>query len=267
MRSQERIPGLNPTEGSEAAGRVSVAKIGEIYHVWHPFRRYTFCSPVPADVSRQMRGFLEGVLLAVSKDKNTNDFDDIGPLPDEKQPEGLDNAPRSPFERPTFNRSERPAFGGGRGFGGDRGERPAFGGGSRGFGGERNERPAFGGRGFGAGRSERPAFGNDRGDRPSFGGRGGNGGHREGGRTMPIDADLLDVFPDPRAVNQALRALAGIIRGSRGGERPPRRDFGNDRPPRRDFGGDRGGFNSDRGPRDFGGDRPPFNRRRHRDDD
>ena len=29
---------------------------------------------------------------------------------------------------------------------------------------------------------------------------------------IPIDPDLADVFPDARSVNQALRALAGVIR-------------------------------------------------------
>jgi hypothetical protein len=47
---------------------------------------------------------------------------------------------------------------------------------------------------------------------------------REEGRLMPIDADVLVYFPDPGAVNQALRALIPIIdaRGARG-ERGTRR--------------------------------------------
>lgn len=35
---------------------------------------------------------------------------------------------------------------------------------------------------------------------------------REGVNLVPIDPDLTDVFPDAEAVNQALRALATVIR-------------------------------------------------------
>ncbi|MFL5383078.1 MAG: hypothetical protein ACJ8GN_11225 [Longimicrobiaceae bacterium] len=37
-------------------------------------------------------------------------------------------------------------------------------------------------------------------------------GYAEGTNLIPIDPDLLAVFPDAAAVNSALRALAGIIR-------------------------------------------------------
>jgi hypothetical protein len=36
--------------------------------------------------------------------------------------------------------------------------------------------------------------------------------HAEGTNLVPLDADVLAVFPDAAAVNSALRALAGIIR-------------------------------------------------------
>jgi hypothetical protein len=35
---------------------------------------------------------------------------------------------------------------------------------------------------------------------------------REGVNLVPIDPDLRDVFPDAEAVNQALRAMASVIR-------------------------------------------------------
>jgi len=46
----------------------------------------------------------------------------------------------------------------------------------------------------------------------------GNYSSRDEGRLMPIDADVLAYFPDPGAINQALRALIPIIdaRGARG---------------------------------------------------
>jgi hypothetical protein len=36
--------------------------------------------------------------------------------------------------------------------------------------------------------------------------------YAEGTNLIPVDPDLLAVFPDAAAVNSALRALAGIIR-------------------------------------------------------
>ncbi len=35
---------------------------------------------------------------------------------------------------------------------------------------------------------------------------------REGVNLVPIDPDLTEVFPDAEAVNQALRAMASVIR-------------------------------------------------------
>jgi hypothetical protein len=35
---------------------------------------------------------------------------------------------------------------------------------------------------------------------------------QEGVNLVPIDPDLRDVFPDAEAVNQALRAMASVIR-------------------------------------------------------
>jgi hypothetical protein len=35
---------------------------------------------------------------------------------------------------------------------------------------------------------------------------------REGVNLVPIDPDLVEVFPDAEAVNQALRAMASVIR-------------------------------------------------------
>lgn len=40
--------------------------------------------------------------------------------------------------------------------------------------------------------------------------------YREGANLVVVDRDLLDVFPDGRAVNDALRALASVIRRGRG---------------------------------------------------
>lgn len=202
-----------------------------------------------------------------------------GPMPDEKQPEGLDNSSRSPFERPTFDRGPRFSFGpkkprpsgdSGEGFGG----RPRF---------NRDDRPSggrFGGEGSGN-REDRPRRFESNDNRRSGGG---------GGTMMPIDSDLIDLFPNPGAVNSALRAIAGIIRNQRGRggyERQDRGDRGGfdrgnrggfERPDRGDRGGfdrsNRGGFDrQDRGERggrggfdrpDRGRDgfepRPPFNR-------
>jgi hypothetical protein len=36
--------------------------------------------------------------------------------------------------------------------------------------------------------------------------------YTEGSNVVSIDADLVDVFPDAASVNEALRALAGVIR-------------------------------------------------------
>lgn len=36
--------------------------------------------------------------------------------------------------------------------------------------------------------------------------------YARGTNLVPLDADVAEVFPDARAVNQALRALAGIIK-------------------------------------------------------
>lgn len=43
--------------------------------------------------------------------------------------------------------------------------------------------------------------------------------YAEGANVVVIDPDVLDVFPDGSAVNQALRALAPVIRQSRRGLR------------------------------------------------
>jgi hypothetical protein len=36
--------------------------------------------------------------------------------------------------------------------------------------------------------------------------------YAQGTNLVPLDPDVLDVFPDAESVNRALRALAGIIR-------------------------------------------------------
>jgi len=36
--------------------------------------------------------------------------------------------------------------------------------------------------------------------------------YAEGTNLVPLDADVAEVFPDAEAVNDALRALAGIIK-------------------------------------------------------
>lgn len=158
-----------------------------------------------------------------------NEFDEHGPMPDEKQPEGLDNSSRSPFERPSFDRGPRFSFGPKKPrFGADSGE--SYGGNRP----ERGGRPHFnredrvsGGRFGGDSRGERE-------DRPRRFEH--NDQRRGSGTMMPIDGDLLDIFPNPGAVNSALRAIAGIIRNQRG------RGGYQDR-------GERGGF--DRGNRGF----------------
>ncbi|MBI5489452.1 MAG: hypothetical protein HY905_19115 [Deltaproteobacteria bacterium] len=40
--------------------------------------------------------------------------------------------------------------------------------------------------------------------------------YARGANVVVIDADVLDVFPDAVAVNQALRALAPVLRSRRG---------------------------------------------------
>lgn len=40
--------------------------------------------------------------------------------------------------------------------------------------------------------------------------------YRQGSNLVAVDPDLLDVFPDGKSVNEALRALAGVIRSGRG---------------------------------------------------
>ena len=39
--------------------------------------------------------------------------------------------------------------------------------------------------------------------------------YRQGTNVVVIDPDVLDVFPDSASVNEALRALAGVIRQRR----------------------------------------------------
>ena len=43
-----------------------------------------------------------------------------------------------------------------------------------------------------------------------------------GSNVVVLDPDVAAVFPDSAAVNEALRALAGIIRRTKGGRRSPR---------------------------------------------
>lgn len=40
--------------------------------------------------------------------------------------------------------------------------------------------------------------------------------YRQGSNLVIVDPDLLDVFPDGESVNEALRALAKVIRAHRG---------------------------------------------------
>jgi len=44
--------------------------------------------------------------------------------------------------------------------------------------------------------------------------------YAEGTNVVMIDPDVLDVFPDGASINEALRALAPVLRQRRGG-RPP----------------------------------------------
>ena len=39
--------------------------------------------------------------------------------------------------------------------------------------------------------------------------------YREGSNVVVVDPDVLDVFPDADAVNEALRALANVVRRAR----------------------------------------------------
>jgi hypothetical protein len=43
--------------------------------------------------------------------------------------------------------------------------------------------------------------------------------YAQGANVVLIDPEVLDVFPDGQAVNQALKALAPVIRGRRGSVR------------------------------------------------
>ena len=43
--------------------------------------------------------------------------------------------------------------------------------------------------------------------------------YAEGANVVVIDPEVLDVFPDGPAVNEALKALAPVIRGRRRGKR------------------------------------------------
>jgi hypothetical protein len=45
--------------------------------------------------------------------------------------------------------------------------------------------------------------------------------YAEGTNVIVIDPDVLDVFPDGAAVNEALRALAPVLRHQRGRRRRP----------------------------------------------
>lgn len=40
--------------------------------------------------------------------------------------------------------------------------------------------------------------------------------YRQGSNLVVVDPDLLDVFPDGKSVNEALRAIAKVIRSGRG---------------------------------------------------
>ena len=40
--------------------------------------------------------------------------------------------------------------------------------------------------------------------------------YRQGANLVAVDPELLDVFPDGKSVNDALRALASVIRAGRG---------------------------------------------------
>ena len=211
--------------------------------------------------------------------KKKTDTESVEELPEENlqaddtQPDGLDNSSPSPFERPPRRSA---AAGGGRAREGriskaSSGERagehffentPDDAGGHSRYagrgpartspGGERGRGEYTGERGYGRPRQTERGhgeFADSRGygrpprrdaafaprERGAFSSRDGEG------RTMPIDADVLEYFPDPRAVNQALRALASVIRAQRGGSGPRTarhdderfpRGRGEDRPPR-----------------------------------
>jgi len=158
----------------------------------------------------------------------------------DRQPAWLRDAAASPFERPPRRSS---AYSGSE----HRGDRKE-------------------GRGLRSG-----AYGHDRahGERDS---RRGNYSPREEGRLMPIDADVLAYFPDPGAINQALRALIPIIdsRGARGerGERGARRSSSPRYGERSEHheGGYRAKprYSEGRAERSFPPDRTPFARKRPR---
>ncbi|MDR2734854.1 MAG: hypothetical protein LBC99_09510 [Spirochaetota bacterium] len=119
-----------------------------------------------------------------------------------------------------------------------------------------------------------------RGFRPAAHGHdSGRGGYssREESRLMPIDADVLAYFPDPGAVNQALRALIPIIdargargaHGARGGFARRTSSYGGHEKGERREGAYRHTHTEARGTRErsersFPSDRPPFARKRPR---
>jgi hypothetical protein len=202
--------------------------------------------------------------------RNKGDAEDFEPSAEndasdnERQPEWLRNAPASPFERPPRKSS---AYSG-SGHREDRHGERKDGRGSR-----------SGARGY-----EREHTDSKRGGYAS----------REEGRLMPIDADVLAYFPDPGAVNQALRALIPIIdargaRSERGARRANSPHYGENYGGRERehragrsaeaFGGRESAYQSkprhsegrarrDAGysaaPRSFPPDRPPFARKRPR---
>ena len=43
--------------------------------------------------------------------------------------------------------------------------------------------------------------------------------YRQGSNVVVVDPDLLDIFPDGKSVNEALRAIAKVVRGGRGKRR------------------------------------------------
>ena len=40
--------------------------------------------------------------------------------------------------------------------------------------------------------------------------------YRQGSNVVVVDPELLDIFPDGKSVNEALRAIAKVVRGVRG---------------------------------------------------
>nr|WP_239177124.1 DEAD/DEAH box helicase [Actinoplanes octamycinicus] len=147
---------------------------------------------------------------------------------------------REPSGVPVVEEPEprRERSGGGRRFGGDRGDRPRYGDRPQRSYGDRPQR-SFGDRDRNERFGDRPERGGYRGDRPA-GDRGGYSGDRSGGRG-------------------GYNSDRGGFTSDRGGDRG---GFTSDR------GGDRGGYNSDRGGfnGDRGGDRGGFNGDRPRTD-